>query len=349
MNMQKINVNDEILTKSGQLGKVISIDKKKHTADIKIIDYKDNQPISSVNMTVPLAECKVVKPVQATITETTTKEKMKTMNEMTQMASTDITKVKEIAKIMVELIAKSSSGTAEFLSAFKDFKEKLTNAHEKESKVAIPKTTEDVLIAQVDALTDTNYFVVGSFVELGKAPIGKKSFKKYKQVAEFHEVGGHPVAKQETKLDVKRLVDRSGYTLEELVEYVHAVSGNKKTFDKLVEELSDVMIKESQRVLPLVLREPTKKDIVVYQNLLLNEIHDLVLALFKDINMPSEVFFDIVHEANMTKFYKDENGNYYAKRRESDGKIMKSPDFVAPEPRIKAAIKELLSEDKGEK
>ena len=48
---------------------------------------------------------------------------------------------------------------------------------------------------------------------------------------------------------------------------------------------------------------------------------------------PGEIF-DVVHEANMAKRWSDGK----AHRRESDGKILKPPDWEDPEPKIKAAI-----------
>lgn len=255
-----------------------------------------------------------------------------------------IKNMKQITKALVNAM-KLGLTESEFVKTIRDFSVKIKEAQEKELQGAFPQSEIDSTVAQVDALTDINYLINGTAVETGVAPSINVSHpdsptekypikdRLFHQVAEFHEVGGHPVSDEETELTQKRLFDRSSYIVEEVVEFLHAISSNEKQFKKEVDSLlwtvSQIKLKGNE----ITVAESVD---VVYGTSLETM---LLLGLTKE---DSVLFGDIVHNANMTKFYIDENGNYYAKRRESDGKIMKSPNFEAPEGKIEKLVKELV-------
>lgn len=342
MNTEVIKVGDLVVSDDGHFGEVVSVSKK--TAKIKIKD------IGQENIT--LSETEVRRPLHQLKVTTLPKVKENHKENKANFEYTDTMKnlVHSMTKNMVELISVHAKTGHELQLMLTKFRKQVYNAIKKEEVVPFHTTVEDSTVAQVDALTDTLYFIVGSFVEMGVTP--EKDDKNnlsterypnehrlYHQVAEFHKTGGHPVAENPKTLTVERLTDRLGYTVEELVEFIHSVSHSQEEFQKNVTELSDVVFNESVQVLNNSIDFNRTKDSVK----LFNSMHEMTLSMFKIIDMPSAVFGDIVHNANMTKFYIDENGDYYAKIRESDGKIMKSPDFEPPEEKIKAKVKEILA------
>ena len=64
------------------------------------------------------------------------------------------------------------------------------------------------------------------------------------------------------------------------------------------------------------------------------------LGALVEMGVKPEKLFDIVHEANMTKLWSD--GKVH--RRESDGKVIKPPEWEDPEPKIRAAIDKMGQE-----
>ena len=58
------------------------------------------------------------------------------------------------------------------------------------------------------------------------------------------------------------------------------------------------------------------------------------LGTLVEMGVKPEKLFDIVHEANMSKLWSD--GRVH--RRESDGKVIKPPEWEDPEPKIRAEI-----------
>lgn len=319
-------------TKTGLIGTVESINKERTKATVRTTDYSGNEVLSSTTVTVPLAELKPV-----TVKTTTPKDVLEEYEEELEQTAL------EVVLAHVNAINALSDGNnvedsmAQLISKLKD-------AYTKESQVDTPTTDLDSLVAKVDALTDTNYFINGTFVEIGVKP--KQDVKNnlpterypnehrlFHQVAEFHKVGGHPVAQEPVEIGLQRLIDRTGYTSEEIVEFLHSMSRSQEEFKQRFDKFFSLVQLHMQNL------EDTDTTVVDE----LNKAHKATLKLFDLINMPSTVFGDIVHNANMTKFYINDEGEYYAKTRESDGKILKSPDFVAPEPLIRAKVEELLS------
>ena len=351
MNMQKLHVDDFVIhTPTKRLGTIVKLEEA--TADVRIEDKENGKIISSVVVTVPKVELKIISSLKtaeelakklAQTTKNTTETISKGYTKFAKKGEDNmILKVTKTVEAMVELIATTSKGTSDLLKYTNLLLEKVDNAKEKELKVGFPASEMDKTVAMVDALTDTNYFINGSFVEIAIKPTKKVAkHKLFEQVKEFHTVGGHPVAKEVTPMTLERVTDRCGYTVEELVEFAHAISKNESEFLSYVYNIKDTVRSETREYMTQ-LNSFKGQELALKQADALDKQHKLVLELFKEINMPSVEFADIVHEANMTKFYKDENGNYYAKRRESDGKIMKSPDFVAPEPKIKKLVNSIL-------
>ena len=338
--MQKIEVGQTVFhNKTNTLGEVIET--TTGMATVRIADYKDNELLSYADTQLPIHELKIVEVKQQGENDTVNlTEKVRYL-------------VQTIVKDMVTLLYFTAADKQEYDESIKSFMSKVEDARAKEEKVPFPSTELDKTVAIADALTDTNYFVNGTFVELGEKPISyalpydkvdekryPTTHRLYTQVAEFHEVGGHPVAQEPTVLTLQRVLDRSGYTVEELVEFLHAYFG--EDFQKEVDNLLEVVKSESITIQGMGKTESEKEKLDT-QFIVMNTINNHVLNLFKAFRLPSVELADIVHNANMTKFYINEKGEYYAKRRESDNKILKSPNFEAPEPHIRKLIEDWLA------
>lgn len=338
--MQKIEVGQTVFhNKTNTLGEVVET--TTGMATVRIADYKDNELLSYADTQLPIHELKIVE--------------VKQQGENDTMNLTEKVRylVQTIVKDMVTLLYFTAADKEEYEESIKAFMSKVEDARAKEEKVPFPTTELDKTVAIADALTDTNYFVNGTFVELGEKPVRyalphtilnyeryPAAHRLYEQVAEFHKVGGHPVAQEPTALTLQRVLDRSGYTVEELVEFLHAYFG--ESFQKEVDSLLEVVEAESVTIQGMG-KTDSKKEKLDTQFIVMNTINNHVLNLFKTFRLPPVELADIVHNANMTKFYINDKGEYYAKRRESDNKILKSPNFEAPEPHIRKLIEDWLA------
>lgn len=167
----------------------------------------------------------------------------------------------------------------------------------------------------------------------------KKSFdnnRSYTLVKEFHKAFNHPVAYKPTPMEAKRALDRTVWTGEELVEFLHASSSNKEEFNKLFAEF----IKGMEVAYDKSLKDEfitNDLDKVVAQADALTDASYFINGSFVETGVKPQPLFEIVQAANMSKLFTDENGNKYAKYRE-DGKILKSPEFFSPEAKLKEEI-----------
>lgn len=167
----------------------------------------------------------------------------------------------------------------------------------------------------------------------------KKPFDKNRQytlVKDFHKAFNHPVANKPTPLEAKRGLDRTIWTGEELVEFLHASSSNKEEFDKLFAEFIVGMEAAYEKSLK---DEFITNDLdrVVAQTDALTDASYFINGSFVETGVKPQPLFEIVQAANMSKLFTDEKGNKYAKYRE-DGKILKSPEFFSPEAKLKEEI-----------
>src|SRR5690606_14737076 len=71
-----------------------------------------------------------------------------------------------------------------------------------------------------------------------------------------------------------------------------------------------------------------------------------ILGSLVELGLKPDSLFDIVQAANMSKLFTAEDGTKYAKYREDDGKILKSPEFFSPEPLLEAEVKRQMKNNK---
>jgi predicted HAD superfamily Cof-like phosphohydrolase len=151
---------------------------------------------------------------------------------------------------------------------------------------------------------------------------------RFDMVKNFHEAFGHPVAespqmlsKGETaaELKINELFSEEVLSISDRMKEFKWHSGRMlKRMSWVIEELGETMAAET-------LEDQTDGILdalyLLYGTLVEMGVHPLPL-------------FKIVHEANMSKLWED--GTY---RKDPQGKTIKPPSWVAPEPRIRRELK----------
>lgn len=171
----------------------------------------------------------------------------------------------------------------------------------------------------------------------------KKQFtNKYQNdVALFHETAGHPIEYTPTVISQERSINRTIWTAEELVEYLHASCSNIEEFNEayltLLAGMNKAYAKSESQEFP-----KTEKERIVAQSDALGDANYFINGTFDEMGVDGEKIHNEIQKANMSKFYQKEDGTYYAKFRE-DGKILKAPSFTPPEEGIKAEIERQMS------
>lgn len=170
------------------------------------------------------------------------------------------------------------------------------------------------------------------------AAIPKYDYNKwYEQVKEFHLAFDHPVGAVPKPLTLERMTNRKIWGAEESVEALHASSTNKDEFNKAVDILIEGIEKARQKSLKEEFPQNDLDRIVAQADALTDELY-FNQGDFVELSIKPNELFDIVQSSNMSKLFTDENGKKYAKYRESDGKILKSPEFFPPETALKEEI-----------
>lgn len=166
-----------------------------------------------------------------------------------------------------------------------------------------------------------------------------KEFDKNRQftlVKEFHNAFNHPVAEKPTAIEAERGLNRTIWTGEELVEFLHACSKDKEEFSKLyyafLEGLQKAFIKGLAT--EFVTDEINR---IVAQSDALTDTDYFIKGSFVELGVLPQKLFEIVQASNMSKLFIAEDGTKYPKYRE-DGKILKSPLFFAPEEKLKEEV-----------
>lgn len=165
------------------------------------------------------------------------------------------------------------------------------------------------------------------------------------QVGEFQKTFGHPSPSEPTTLTLNRVVGRSSWgSGEEIVELIHASSSTEDEFKSAFVQLLQGLRKgfEKQKNKPLPKNEEER--LIAQADAIADHLY-FVLGDAVELGIDIGKVLTIVHEANMSKLFTDENGNKYVKYSPS-GKVLKSPEFEAPEEKIKLEILRQVEESK---
>lgn len=211
-----------------------------------------------------------------------------------------------------------------------DSNSKLTGrVSEIDSGTAIIVTKNGILTANLSALTP---------IKITGEKESSEGFNKLtEQVKEFHAIFNHPVGSKPTPLTLERMTDRKKWEIEEAVEAVHSASSSDEEFNKAVDKLIEGIEKARDKSLKESYPQSELDKLVAQSDALVDGAY-FISGDFTEMGIQPDKLFEIVHQANLSKLFTDENGKKYPKYRESDGKILKSPEFFEPEPKIKEEI-----------
>ena len=202
--------------------------------------------------------------------------------------------------------------------------------------------------AKIEVIVDTNKELQQRTTELVECKLydlivldkhPRKEFDKNRQftlVKEFHKAFNHPVADKPTAVEAERGLNRTIWSGEELVEFLHACSQNKEQFAKLYYSFLDGLAKAYKKSLETeYIQDETER--IVAQADALTDTSYFLNGTFVEMGVLPQPLFELVQASNMSKLFTNENGEKYAKYRE-DGKIQKSPEFFAPEQKLKEEV-----------
>lgn len=158
----------------------------------------------------------------------------------------------------------------------------------------------------------------------------------YYMVKDFHKAFNHPIANKPTPIDPVRLVNRQIWTAEELVEGLRMACTTDESFEEAVETLIEGIKAAKDKSFKDEIPQTVEDKIVGQADALTDALY-FILGSFVELGMSPYNLFKIVQDSNMSKLFTDEQGNKFAKYRE-DGKILKSPQFFAPEDKLKEEV-----------
>lgn len=156
----------------------------------------------------------------------------------------------------------------------------------------------------------------------------------FEQVKEFHDHFDPNAHNEVMALDKKTAEYRSGFKLEEIIEFLYAANnGDEKSFRESISYLKESLDTECEKIIK------KKKEVEP----LVDEVDALIDLLyftygsFVMMNVDPTKIFDLVHQANMGKLFPDGKPRYH----EITGKVMKPENWeeeFAPEKKIKKEI-----------
>jgi predicted HAD superfamily Cof-like phosphohydrolase len=155
-------------------------------------------------------------------------------------------------------------------------------------------------------------------------------------VTDFQKSFRLPAPDVPTILSDKQVINRAAWIAEELIELIHGTSNNKSEFDNFYDELLKRMDDTYRR--QLLIEYPENK--LVAQSDAFVDILYFANGGFVELGIDPEGLFQIVHQCNMSKLFNGEP------RYNEVGKVIKSPDFIPPEPLLEWEISRQVEESK---
>lgn len=166
------------------------------------------------------------------------------------------------------------------------------------------------------------------------------------QVAEFQKTFGHPAPDSPTVLKLDRVVGRSSWgSGEEIIELLHASSDNEIEFKSAFVGLLQGLRKGYEKQLAKEFPTTEEERLVAQADAIADHLY-FALGDAVELGVDIGKIITIVNEANMSKLFTDEDGNKYVKTND-EGKIMKSPEFQAPEENIRLEVLRQIEESKA--
>lgn len=160
-------------------------------------------------------------------------------------------------------------------------------------------------------------------------------------VLEFQKTFEAPIGKVVAPLEVERGLARTNWTGEELVEYLHALSYSQEEFHSLANKFIDSLKEQVTRMAEKEIITDSDEKAAAQLDAIGDGLVFLVGTAIETGELSPEEIVKIIHQSNMSKLFTDENGKKYVVKRESDGKVVKSENFFAPEGKIIQRVKKL--------
>ena len=161
-------------------------------------------------------------------------------------------------------------------------------------------------------------------------------------VQKLQRAFGHPAPTKPVALELERVIKRSSWTLEEIVELLQQTSKDEAEFDEAI-----VALKASLEASIVKSKgdsyNATERDTMIGQVDALVDQLVFVFGSLVEMGVDPEPFFKIVMDANMAKLGPDGKPIL----RPSDNKIMKPEGWEPPEPKMEKYLDKLLAESKA--
>lgn len=156
----------------------------------------------------------------------------------------------------------------------------------------------------------------------------------YEQSKEFHDNFDPVTHKEVTPLSKEAAEFRSGFKLEEILEFLYAANSGKEDqfrssvdyLKKVLDQEAEAIISKNKEVEPLVDEVDALIDLLYF-----------TYGTFVMMNVDPTPIFNLVHQANMGKLFPDGKPRYH----EVTGKVLKPKNWeanYAPEGKILAEI-----------
>lgn len=156
-------------------------------------------------------------------------------------------------------------------------------------------------------------------------------------VLEFQDSFGQPNHSKPTLPTLERFINRKGWgALEEVIEQFHTLSDTEEDLLQAAEVLKGYIDKAVRKESKKPFLKTEEEKFVHLADGLADEMFFL-LGDCVEAGIDIEPVLRIVHESNMSKLFTKEDGTKYVEYNEH-GKVTKSPEFFAPEPKIKEEI-----------
>lgn len=146
----------------------------------------------------------------------------------------------------------------------------------------------------------------------------------YDLVQEFHEAFGHPVRKEPVVPPVGEIKFRARFILEETVELIQALGGDKTTNRHLARAI-DLLERARDQIAMAPDYEFNAVDLIGVADAL-GDLDYIINGAALTFGMPQPEVVIEIHSSNMTKLSPDGKPIY-----NEEGKVVKGPNYRAPD------------------
>lgn len=165
----------------------------------------------------------------------------------------------------------------------------------------------------------------------------------FEMAEEFHEVFDPRKPQVPVAFSSKESLHRADFKIEELVEFLYAVTDEKTAFEELVAGLHQAIDKAEAKILSKQ-QDAEKTDPLVAQVDALTDLLYLTYGSFSLMGVDPQPMMAIVHEANMGKRFPDGQPHYDP----VTNKVLKPDNWAeefAPEEKIEAELARQIAQN----